>query len=65
MLEDADSEMKCTDTFYCWNTGTLSILSVREKFSSDTETVVGSLLSLALYFSWWHILVGRIFWVCL
>ncbi len=64
MLEDADSEIKCTDTFYLQNAGTLSILSVREKFSSDTETVVGSLLSSAVYFNWRHILVGRIFWVC-
>jgi hypothetical protein len=45
-------------------TGTLLILSNREKFSSDTETVVGSLLSLAAYFSWRYILVGSIFWVC-
>ncbi len=45
-------------------TGTLSIFSAREKFSSDTETVVGSLLSLAVYFSWRYILVDSIFWVC-
>jgi hypothetical protein len=45
-------------------TGTLSIFSAREKFSSDTEMVVGSLLSLAVYISWWYILVGSIFWVC-
>ncbi len=64
MLEDANSQIKCTDTFYLQNTGTLLILSVREKFSSDTETVVGSLLSLAVYVSWRYILVGSIFWVC-
>ncbi len=39
MLEDADSEI-------LKYTGTLSIISAREKFSSDTETAVGSLLSI-------------------
>jgi hypothetical protein len=32
--------------------------SAREKFSSGTEMLVGSLWSLAVYFSWWFILVG-------
>jgi hypothetical protein len=30
----------------------------REKFSSGMETVVGSLWLLAVFFSWWYILVG-------
>jgi hypothetical protein len=64
VLEDADSEIKRTDTFHLQNTGTLLILSAREKLSSDMVTVVGSLLTLAVYYSWQYILVGRIFWVC-
>ncbi len=44
-------------------TGTLLIFSAREKFSSGTETMVGNLLSLAVYFSWQYILVGSICWI--
>ncbi len=42
---------------------TFDLLCQREVFP-DTETVVGSLLSLAVYFSWQYILVGSMFWVC-
>jgi hypothetical protein len=55
MLEDANSS---------WWTPILCLVDAnpaREKFSSDTERVVGSLLLLAVYFSWRYILVGGIF----
>ncbi len=62
MLEDTDSEIKCTDTFYLQNVLVHFQSSLPERsFSSDMETVVGSLLSLAVYFSWPYILVGSIF----
>ncbi len=65
MLEDADSEIKCTDTFYLRNVLVHFRSSLPERsFSSNTERVVGSLLSLVVYFSWRYILGGSIFWVC-
>ncbi len=65
MLEDTDSEIKCTDTFYLRNVMVHFRSSLPERsFSSGTKTVVGSLLSMALYFSWRYILVSSIFWVC-
>ncbi len=64
MLEDADSEIKCTDVFYLRNVLVHFQSSLPERsFLLTRKTVVGSLLSLVVYFSWRYILVGSIFWV--